>query len=406
LFSVGYIYDYLILSAFFAIGEIMHRRQALVVLIFLAVFIPLARAKEAESSYVVYVGTYTGPQSKGIYGLRFDPASGKATPLGLMAETTNPSFLAIDPSHRYLYAVNEVTDYKGEKSGGLSAFAIDSKTGKLTFLNEVASHGADPCHVSFDKTGKYALVANYTGGSVATFPVLSDGRPGEASAVVQHSGHGPNAERQEGPHAHEIQVTPDNRFGIVADLGLDELVVYHFDPTRGTLTPNDPPFVKVDPGAGPRHFVLHPNGKFVFALNEIMGSVTTFAFDSRAGALRKLETVSSLPKDFKDKNDSAEIAVDASGKFLYASNRGPSNVAVFAVDRKTGSLRLVEHVLTKGKTPRNFAIDPTGKYLFAANQDSNNIVVFRIDPKSGRLTDTGQVIDVPSPVSIVFQSAE
>jgi len=201
-------------------------------------------------------------------------------------------------------------------------------------------------------------------------------------------------------------VTPDNRFGIVADLGLDELVVYHFDPTKGTLTPNDPPFVKVDPGAGPRHFVLHPNGKFVFVLNEIMGSVTTFAFDSRAGALRKLETVSSLPKDFKDKNDSAEIAVDASGKFLYASNRGPSNVAVFAVDRKTGSLRLVEHVLTKGKTPRNFAIDPTGKYLFAANQDSNNIVVFRIDPKSGRLTDTGKVIEVPSPVSIVVLSAE
>jgi 6-phosphogluconolactonase len=241
---------------------------------------------------------------------------------------------------------------------------------------------------------------------VATFPVLADGRLGEASAVVQHTGHGPNAERQEGPHAHEIQLTPDNRFAIASDLGLDELLVYHFDPAKGTLAANDPPFGKVDPGSGPRHFLFHPNGKLVFALNEMGGSVTSFAFDAHAGALRKLQTISSLPKDFQGKNDSAEIEADASGKFLYVSNRGPDNIAVFAIDSKTGALQLVEHVPTKGKAPRNFAIDPTGKYLFAANQESNNIVVFRVDSKTGRLTETGQVLNVPAPVDLVFMSAE
>jgi len=385
----------------------MQRRRALLILTFLAIM-PFAWAENthSNSSYVVYVGTYTGPESKGIYALRFDPASGKSTPLGLMAETTNPSFLAIDRNQRYLYAVNEVTDYKGEKSGGVRSFAIDRKTGKLTFLNEVSSRGADPCHITLDHTGKYVLVANYTGGSVATFPVLPDGRLGEAAAVVQHSGHGANAERQEGPHAHEIQLTPDNRFAIAADLGLDELVVYRFDSANGALAANDPPFAKVDPGAGPRHFLFHPNGKFVFALNEMGGSVTTFSFDARAGGLRKLQTVSSMPTDFKGKNESAEIVADASGKFLYASNRGPDDIAVFAIDSEKGTLRLVEHVSTKGKAPRNFAIDPTGKYLFAANQESNNIVVFRIDPKTGRLTDTGHVLNVPSPVSVVFLSTE
>jgi 6-phosphogluconolactonase len=386
----------------------MQRRQALLVLGLLALLIPFAQGQGSptKDSYLIYVGTYTGPASKGIYAFRFDSSSGKSTSLGLMAESTNPSFLAIDPSHRYLYAVNEVADYKGEKSGGVSAFAIDRRTGKLTFLNEVSSHGAGPCHITLDKTGKYVLVANYDGGSVAVFPVLPDGRLVEASAVVQHSGRGPNAERQEAPHAHEIQLTHDSRFAIAADLGLDELLVYRFDAAKGTLTANDPPFAKVDPGAGPRHFALHPNGKFVYSLNEMGGSVTGFAYVARKGALRSLQTISSLPKDFKGKNDSAEIVADASGRFLYASNRGPDNIAVFAIDPAKGTLKLVEHVPTKGKTPRNFAIDPTGRYLFVANQESNNIVVFRIEPKTGRLADSGQVLEVPSPVCVVFMSAE
>jgi 6-phosphogluconolactonase len=384
----------------------MIRRHALLVLAFLSSLTPFTYAQRpnANRSYLIYVGTYTGPSSKGIYGFRFDPYSGKSTSLGLVAESANPSFLAIDPAQHYLYAANELGDYKGEKTGGISAFAIDPKTGKLTFLNEVSSRGAGPCHVALDKTGKYVLAANYDGGSVAVFPVQSNGGLGDASAVVQHSGHGPNAERQEGPHAHEIQLTPDNHFAIVADLGLDELLVYHFDASKGTLKANDPPFSKVEGGSGPRHFVFLPNGKFLYALNEIGGSITGFNY-YRNGLLRDFQRISTLPKDFTGKNDSAEIATDASGKFLYASNRGPDNIAVFSIDQTKGNLTLVEHVPTKGKTPRNFAIDPTGKYLFAANQESNNIVVFRVDPKTGRLGDTGQVLEVPSPVSIVFTSA-
>jgi len=380
-------------------------KYALIFLFLVSLFSPCAEGPSKTSKISVYVGTYTGPESKGIYSFLFDPASGKSTSAQLVSETTNPSFLTIDAAHEHLYAVNEVGDYMGEKTGGVSAFAIDHKTGKLTFLNEVSSHGADPCHLSFDKTGKFLLVANYTGGSVAVFPVLSDGRLGEASSVVQHSGHGPNAERQEGPHAHEIQMTRDNRFALAADLGLDELLVYRFDAAKGTLAANDPAFGKDEPGAGPRHFVFHPAGKSVYVLNEIGGSVTRFAYDARTGGLRMLETVSSLAGGYKGKNDSAEIITDALGKHLYVSNRGPDDLAVFDVGSK-GTLNLVQHVSTKGKAPRHFAIDPTGRFLFAANQESNNIVVFRIDAKTGRLTDTGQVIAAPAPVCLVFLAAD
>jgi 6-phosphogluconolactonase len=236
--------------------------------------------------------------------------------------------------------------------------------------------------------------------------VLEDGRLSDSPAIVQHKGHGPNAERQEAPHAHEIQVTPDNRFAIAADLGLDELLVYRFDAAKGALASNAPPFAQVDPGAGPRHFTFHPNGQFIYTLNEMGGSITGFGYDASAGTLRKLQTISTLPKDFKGHNDSAEIVADAKGKFLYASNRGPDDIAVFAIDGTNGTLHVVENVPTKGKAPRNFAIDPTGTYLFVANQESNNIVVFRIDSKSGRLTDTGELLHVPSPVCIVFLTAE
>jgi len=356
----------------------------------------------AGGDYIIYVGTYTGPKSQGIYGYRFVASTGQLTPLGLVAETTNPSFLAVDPSRRFLYAVNEVGEYQGQKSGGVSAFSIDRKTGKLTFLNEVASRGADPCYVSLDRAGKFVLVANYTGGSVAVFPVLADGRLGEASAFIQHRGSGVNPERQEGPHAHMISVSPDNRFALAADLGLDELLVYRFDATRGLLAPNDPPFARVHPGSGPRHFVFHPNGKFVYLMTEMGGTVSSFSYSPTSGELHETATVSTLPKDFKGENTSAEIAVHPSGKFLYGSNRGHDSIALFSIDPLRGTLKFIEHVSTQGKTPRNFAIDPTGSYLFAANQDSDSIVVFKIDGTSGHLTPTGQKLDVPSPVCVTF----
>ncbi len=367
---------------------------------------------KSGGTYLMYVGTYTEPQdgvpskSKGIYAYRYDANSGKLTSLGLAAETVNPSFLAIHPNRRFLYAVNELASYKGQSSGAVSAFAIDSATGKLTLLNQVASRGADPCYISVDKTGKFVLVANYTGGSVAVFPVLQDGRLGEASAFVQHSGHGTNPERQEGPHAHSIDLSPDNRFAMVDDLGLDELIIYKFNGTKGTLAPNDPPYAKLDAGAGPRHFAFHPGGKFAYVISEMQSSVTAFAYDGRAGAFRSLQTVSTLPKGFAGRNDDAEIEVHPSGKFLYASNRGHDSIAVFAIDESKGALTLLEHVTTGGKEPRSFEIDPTGTRLFAANQKSDNIVVFRIDAKTGRLARTDHVLDVGVPVCVKFVAVE
>jgi 6-phosphogluconolactonase len=370
----------------------------------LVAFNALAASAPPNHQYLVYVGTYTaeGSTSKGIYAYRFDPATSELTAVGLAAETTNPSFLAVHPNHRFLYAVNEVSNYKGQKSGAVSAFAIDRATGKLTLLNEVASRGADPCYITVDKTGKYVLVANYTGGSVAVFPVLADGRLGEASAFIQHTGHGTDPERQEGPHAHSIDLSADERFAVVDDLGLDETLVYKFDSTKGSLTPNDPPFAKAEPGAGPRHFAFHPNGKFAYVVNEMQSTVSAFSYDSAAGVLRPLQTISTLPQGFAGHKEDAEIEVHPSGKFLYASNRGHDSIAVFAIDGNKGTLTLIEYALTKGQTPRSFEIAPGGSLLFAANEKSDNIVVFRINPETGRLTPTGKVLEVAEPVCVKF----
>jgi 6-phosphogluconolactonase len=343
------------------------------------------------------LGTYTGPTSKGIYAFRFDESSGRATSLGLAGETANPSFLAADANGKYLYAVNEVSDFHGEKSGAVSAFSIDHASGQLTLLNQVSSHGAGPCYITLDKTGKYVLVANYDSGTVATFPILPDGKLGEAASVIQHSGHGSDPERQEGPHAHEIELTPDNRFAVAADLGLDKLLVYKFDASTGKLQANDPPFAQIDPGSGPRHFAFTPSGKFAYVLSEMKSTVTALSFDSRTGTFQKLQTVSSLPPDFKGHNDAAELVVSPSGKFVYASNRGSDTIAVFSIGRD-GKLAPVEYAPTQGKTPRGFRTDPSGSHLFAANHESNNIVIFKIDAKTGKLKPTGQVLDAPSPV--------
>jgi len=375
-------------------------------LVFLTLFAAAAPAAK-ESKYLFYVGTYTeeGSKSKGVYAYRYDAATSEITPLGLAAETINPSFLAPHPNGRFLYAVNEVGNYKGPNSGGVSAFAIDHATGKLTFLNEVPTRGADPCYVTVDKTGKYVLVANYTGGSVAVFPVLADGRLGEAAAFVQHTGKGTNPERQEGPHAHSIDLSPDNRFAMVDDLGLDELLVYKFDAAKGSLTPNDPPFTKVDAGSGPRHFVLRPDGKFAYVISEMGHTVTVFSNDAANGRLTILQTITTLPKDFTGRNDDAEIQVRPDGKFLYASNRGDDSIAIYAIDQSKGTLTQVGIVHTGGKEPRSFEIDPTGSLLFAENQKSDNIAVFKIQ-KTGQLTPTGKVLEVGAPVCLKFVAVE
>ena len=360
-----------------------------------------------HTKYFVYVGTYTqeGSESKGIYAYRFDSATARLVPIGLAAESTNPSFLVVHPNHRFLYAVNEVSNYQGEKSGAVSAFAIDRSTGKLTLLNQVASRGGDPCYISFDKTGKYVLVANYAGGSVAIFPVMDDGRLGEASAFIQHSGHGTNPQRQEAPHAHSVDLSPDNRFALVDDLGLDETLIYRFDSTKGSLAAgpqSNPAPAKAEPGAGPRHLAFHPNGNFAYVINEMASAVSAFRYDATTGELKKLQTISALPKTFSGHSEAAEIQVHPSGRFLYASNRGQDSIAVFAIDKNLGTLTPIEYVSTKGANPRHFEIDPTGSLLFAANEKSDNIVVFQVNSQTGRLTPTGKVLEVSQPVCIKF----
>jgi len=382
-------------------------RALLVRLVVVLVLITGSSVAQSAGKYIGYIGTYTeGTGSKGIYAFRYDATIGQVAMTGLAAETTNPSFVAIHPNGRFLYAVNELQNYKGPNSGGVSAFALDRATGKLTFLNEVPSHGADPCYIIVDKEGKHVLVANYTGGSVAVFPIKDDGSLGEATAFVQHTGHGTNPQRQEGPHAHSIDLSRDERFAYVDDLGLDETLVYKYDAAKGTLTPNDPPFAKLDPNTGPRHFVLRPDAKFAYVLGEMGHSVTVFANNATNGSLEKLQTISTLPADFSGRNDDAEIEVHPSGKFLYASNRGHESIAAYAIDPAKGTLTLIEIASTGGKEPRSFEIDPTGKLLFAENQKSDGIVVFKIDQKTGKLTSTGQTIDVASPVCVKFVKLE
>jgi len=361
----------------------------------------------AKTQYIAYVGTYTAKTtSKGIYAYRFDPQNGQLSAIGVAAQSEDPSFVVLHPNGKFLYAVNEIGNFNGGTGGAVSAFAIDAKTGALKFLNQVPTRGAGPCHVSLDKNGAFVLVANYDGGSVASFPVHDDGSLGTASGFVQHSGSGPNKERQEGPHAHWIGTSPDNRFALAVDLGLDQVIVYNFDSSKGIFTPMLSGFAKVTSGAGPRHLAFHPDGKFVYVLSEMESSVTVFSYQAKNGTFTSRQTISTLPKDYSGPKEAAEIAVHPSGKFLYTSNRGHDSIAIFAIDEKKGTLKSLGQVLTGGKTPRHFAIDPTGAYLLAENQESNNIVVFHIDTATGGLTPTGQTIEVPSPVCITFVAAQ
>lgn len=372
----------------------------------LAVMLVAASAALA-GEYLMYVGTYTGKGSEGIYAYRFDPATGKTKSVGLAAKTDNPSFLAVDPSGRFLYAVNELDTYANQPTGAISAFAIDRVSGRLKLLQQVSSLGADPAHLSLDKSARHLLVANYNGGNVAVFPVGNDGRLGKRTAFVQDAGASVNPERQAGPHAHSIQLSNDNRYAITADLGIDKLLVHRFDADTGFLTPASPEFVAVARGAGPRHVAFAPSGKVVYVVNELANTVAVFAYDPGAGTLHLIQTNPTLPKKFAGKkNTAAEIALDAKGRYLYVSNRGHDSIAVFSVNPGNGKLKSAHWVSSGGRTPRHFAIDPTGKWLIAANQDSNDIKLFRINQRSGRLKPASQSLKIGSPVCVVFVPSE
>jgi 6-phosphogluconolactonase len=357
--------------------------------------------REHSMDKLVYVGMYTYKgASGGIYIYRLDMTTGALAPLGITGGVQNPSFLALDPQHRYLYAVNETMEFDGQPGGGVSAFAVDRQSGALSFINSQLTHGGAPCHVNVDQTGRFVYVANYMGGNAAVFPVRADGGLDPASAVVQHAGSGVNPRRQEGPHAHSTTLDPTNTFAFVADLGIDKVMVYQLDLETGTLPPHTQPWVEVEAGAGPRHMAFHPNGRYAYLITEMGNTIIAFAYDATQGTLGALQTVPALPEDFDGQSTCADIHVAPSGKFLYGSNRGHDSIVIYAVDPDTGLLTYVGHESTLGKTPRNFAIDPTGTYLFAANQDSDTIVTFRVDTETGRLTPTGHVVEVSMPVCV------
>lgn len=361
----------------------------------------LSLSPASAREYFVYFGTYTGEKSKGIYVSKFDTATGRLTEAELAAETKSPSFLAVHPNQRFLYAVGEINNFEGKRAGAVSAFSIEAKTGKLTLLNQQPSGGLGPCHLALDSDGRCVLTANYGSGSVALLPVNKDGSLGEPTSTIQHTGSSANPQRQAGPHAHFITTDAGSRHALACDLGLDKVLIYRLTGKNAQLVPNDPPSASVAPGAGPRHLVLSPDGKFAYVINEMALTITVFAYDGKRGALTELQTISTVTEK-SDGMSCAEIAVHPSGKFVFGSNRGHNSIAVFAADKKAGKLTFVEHQSTQGRTPRHFAIDPTGRWLLAENQDSSTVVVFAIDQKTGRLKQSGQPLEVPTPVCAVF----
>jgi len=362
---------------------------------------------QSKSDVLVFLGTYTNTaKSKGIYVCRLDLATGALSNPRLAAETPSPSFLALHPTRDLLYAVNEVNEFEGKKMGSVSAFEIDRTTGTLKPLNRQGSGGAGPAHIVVDGTGRNVLVANYGGGSVAVLPIAKDGSLQAASAVVQHTGSSVNKQRQSAPHAHSVNVDGANRFAYVADLGIDKVVIYRYNPDNGSLISNDPPFADVEPGAGPRHFAIHSGGRFAYVINELQCTITAFSRDASGGGLKAIQSISTLPagQSVAQGYSTAEVLVHPFGRFLYGSNRGHDTIAVFGIDEKTGTLTLIQHEPTQGSTPRNFGIDPSGRYLLAANLRSDSVVVFRIDAKTGRLSPAGHRIEVGAPVCVKFKS--
>ncbi|MBC8109974.1 MAG: lactonase family protein [Verrucomicrobia bacterium] len=356
-------------------------------------FLISLNALSQEKNYLL-VGTYTSGKSEGIYVYEFDTKTGDFK-LGSTAKTSNPSYLTVSPDQKFVYAVGE----NGNNGGSLVSFAFDKQTGTLTELNRRSSGGKSPCYVTIDKTGKWIFTGNYSSGTVALLPVNEKGMVDSASIVFQHEGSSVNKQRQESPHVHATVLSPDDQYLFVPDLGIDKVMIYKFDAQAGKLAPATIPFAKTQPGVGPRHFEIHPNGKFAYLIEELSGRVTFFKV--KDGVLTPIQSISALPLDFKGVIGSADIHLSPDGRFLYASNRGESNtIAIFKTDLKNGKLTPVGHQSVLGKTPRNFNFDPTGKFLLVANQNSDEIVIFSRNLQTGLLTDTKKRITVPNPVCI------
>lgn len=367
----------------------------------------LAALPLSAARHLLFVGSYTGPKSEGIHAFRYDDATGTAEPLGLAAKSTNPSFLAIHPDGRFLYAVNETDQWQGKPGGYVTAFAIDKTSGRLMELNQQSSMGGAPCHLSVDPTGHHVLVANYGGGSVVSLPIQPDGRLAAHSFHSKHTGGSVDPARQKEPHAHSVNLSPDNRFAFVADLGTDRIHAYVFDPAKGITAPKPRIDTRLTPGSGPRHFSFSPDGRHGYVINEMLCTVTAFAYERTTGRLSEVGTVPTVSPGTDRKGlSTAEVRVHPTGKFVYGSNRGHDSIAVFSRDAASGALKPVEVHKIGGETPRNFTIDPSGDFLLAAGQNSHDIRVFRIDPSTGKLNATGQRWKVGSPVCLRFVPLE
>lgn len=355
----------------------------------------------ADDGVRVWIGTYSQRGSEGIYSLSMNPATGELSQPKVAARADNPSFLALRPDRKTLYAVNETGRFEGKPVGGVVSFEVDAKAGTLKELNRQPTGGAAPCHLSVDPSGKCLVVANYVDGNAAAFPIAADGKLEPMSQLVKHEGHGPNAGRQKSPHAHGVTYSPAGDIVFVPDLGIDKIVAYKLDAAKGTLAPLDSATGSVEPGSGPRHFTFNPAGTFAYAINEMAATVSQFSWDAKNSELKLIRSIPSLLVDAPG-NSSAEIAVHPTGKFLYVSNRGHNSIAVFTLG-DTGMTSLIQNIPSGGRTPRSFAIDPSGKFLVAAHQDSDNITVFKIDASSGKLSQTGSDVKVPAAVCVLFQ---
>lgn len=361
---------------------------------------PIARA--VPKTLRLYIATLTAGDEGGIFQAQFDAETGKLDRIGVAGKAKNSSFLAFHPSVKYLYATCDVDEYANSQAGALAAFEIDAETGKLTLLNHQSSIGAVPCHVSLDRDGKHALIANWLGGSIAVFPIRNDGTLGESTANVQHTGSSVHKVRQAAPHPHSINLDPASRYAFVADAGIDQVLIYRFDKTAGTLVPNQPAGFTAARGAAPRHLTFHPNGKWTYVINELDNTVSALHYNADRGAFELMQNISTLPDGEAVENLTSEIIVHPSGKFLYGSNRGHDSLAMFAIDQSSGRLTALGQHPAGGHTPRSFAIDPTGKFLLSALQDSDRIVVHQIDPVTGKLKQTDHQIDVPKPLCVKF----
>lgn len=357
-------------------------------------------AEERAPSEIIYVGTYDGRGSQGLYVFEFDRRTGQMTQIQTISDRKSPNFQALHPSGRYLYSVSSEAFSEDTEQGTVTGYRIDQETGKLTEINERSVEGRGPAHVSIDPEGRFAYVSNYGDGSLSVFAIGEDGRLSEAVDVVQHEGSSVNEERQSAPHVHSIIPSSDGRFIYVSDLGTDRIMIYEVDQETGALTPAETPYAESTPGAGPRHFAIHPNGEFAYSLGEMSSTVAAFRVDPSTGALTRFQRVSMLPEDFEGENSVADIHIAPDGQFLYASNRGHNSLVIYEIDESTGELTLVGHEPTRGGHPRNFMVDKKGAFVLVANRDDDEVVVFRRDRETGTLSYTGEQAHVPMAVCV------